>query len=522
MVAYFVRFIKSKYFPLICIVVLFISLECYFSLLHTFPSIRKETDGIGYMERATAALFQVDPFHGPGYSWAIRLIHFISGLSLFSSAKLVSIISGTIFIILVYAVFSTTDTHRMAWKVSLLTAISPVILQHSVMVMSDMLAAALMWGVIWLLIKNDPPQFKQFLLAGILAGFAYITRYMFIFMIVVPVIYIFIKGWNKKILLDISAFYLGFLFVASPWLVFLWHTKGNPFWNMNYLNIAFKMYHGGKGWNTFPSVERFPSMMAVISSSPILFFKVWAETLIKLPLTTFKLIPVVGLFLGGIGFCVWVFHITVRKIVFLIAFIGYGLLVALVWLEPRFLIAFVPIVALGIIQSIELIPCRMSFKFSDKLFILPIQVLVFYIIICIVAFHSVSNVYTWIKAKQADEYVDCVSWLRSRHGDNTFRVMAAKPHIAFFAGMEYLRFREYDLQTKNMIQLREILKTVHPDYFVYDERYSSVEFPQFSSLLNTNKIPSFLEVIHKFDMPKQLVLFKYTGADAEKRENELL
>jgi len=509
MPVWLVRFVQSKYIYIICIITLFVLAECYFASLHTFPAIRKETDGIGYMIRATEALFRLDPYHGPGYSWAIRLVHGITRISLFTSAKLVSMLAGAMLLISVYTTLSFTDNRRTAGMATLLTSVSPVLLQYSTMAMSDMLASAFMWGVILLLVKSETPQFKQFLLAGILAGLAYLTRYMFVFMIFVPGVFILINGWSRKLLLNMAGFYIGFFFIISPWLIFVFHEKGDPFWNLNYLNIAFKMYREGEGWNAFPSVEQYPSIIAVIKSSPSAFFKTWFKTIALLPIAVFRQIPVFGIFVGGIGFLVWIFQISARKSILLVTFIGYGLLVSLVWLEPRFLIVFLPLAALGIVRAIELIPCQIQLSFANNPQRIPLRLPVFILTISIVAIISERQVSGWMREQQANEYATCAGWIKTNCASGS--IMEAKPHIAFFAGMKNIRFRQWNLQTKDLSQLEEVLATIRPNYFVYDERYSLDEFPQFEILLDTNNVPSFLSVLHVVEFPKRLILFEYTG-----------
>ena len=67
-------------FVLILVAVLAL-VEGYLFYFHHYPLVIGETDGIGYMVRSSA-FFQLDPYHGPGYSWAIRVLR-LAGLDPF-------------------------------------------------------------------------------------------------------------------------------------------------------------------------------------------------------------------------------------------------------------------------------------------------------------------------------------------------------------------------------------------------------------------------------------------------------
>ena len=74
-------------------------------------------------------------------------------------------------------------------------------------------------------------------------------------------------------------------------------------------------------------------------------------------------------------------------------------------------------------------------------------------------------------------------------------------------------FRDCMLQYVGEADLPQVIKVVKPDYFVYDERYAAIIFPQFRKLLNpaTNPYPGILEPVLTIDSPKKIVVYKYLG-----------
>lgn len=91
----------------------------------------------------------------------------------------------------------------------------------------------------------------------------------------------------------------------------------------------------------------------------------------------------------------------------------------------------------------------------------------------------------------------------------------SKPHIAFFSQIQNIDFRDRMLQYMKEADLPSVLKTAKPDYFVYDERYAFIVFPQFGRLLypEINPYPYILEPVLILYSPKKIVIYKYAGKE---------
>lgn len=509
-----------KHGPLALLILSFALAQLYLASVHDFPTTRFETDGISYMKRASGPLFTADPYHGPGYPLAIRLVRGATRLSPFVAAQLVSILAGILLISAAYRVFSLSDGHRTAYRAAVFTAFTPCVVKYSGMILSDALGAALMWTTIWILTRAQRPAARHLFAAGLVAGLAYLTRYVFLFLVVVPPLLLLLtRRWTRSALFALLGFYAGFFLATIPWGAFLWHVKGNPFWNHNHLNIAFKMYRDGRGWNFFPSVDQFPTAASVVMSDPLLFIKGWFRTLLDIPLATMDLIPIAGVTLGTLGVLLWFTKFNVRKLTIVLALAGYCLLVALAWIAPRFLVPMAPFVALCISRAIEVVPERASMNLPRSHFVsrwtVPFRFLTTVVVLLGIVSAS-RSLPSWFLEHQADEYVKAANWLKANHADRNTTVLAAKPHIPFFSGATGVEYRRHDLQSAESSDLGAALALIRPDYFIYDERYASVEFPQFRHLLEAGNQVDYLRPVLTIDSPMRLVVFEYVARDHRK------
>jgi hypothetical protein len=521
----------------------FIVIESFLFSHHSFPLTREETDGIYYMRRAAAgligdsnrnsvhqwdgiyylwmeagAVFQAHPFHGPGYPLAIWLLYRL-GLDLFSSAKAVSLVFGVIFIMASWLILSSFSPPKEALLATIIIIFNSFTLTTGVTIMSDMMAAALFLLALALLLGPKEVTKWRFILAGIFGGLAYLTRYVFIITLVVPLIFWLFRPLDRngrlKALPQLFAFLFGFLLITLPWFVVVYQTKGSPFWNQNYLNVAFKMLQSGQTitWNVFPSSAEYSGWFDVITSHPSLFFKSWLKTIFELPWQLVNLIPRLGV-IGGLGFFFWLASFNQRKAVFLAVTILYGLFISLGWLEDRFLLLFIPLVASCIASGLFAIPNSITLSDFPKplgslTHAIPLRVVTISLAIILLVILSVRET-PWYFYDQADEYKRTADWLEPLVSEDT-SIMASKPHIAFFSQSDNLDFRAYHLQEAKIEDLPQILAEAKPTYFIYDERYGAVEFPQFRILLdpNSNPYPQLLSPVFEVDSPRKLIVYKY-------------
>jgi hypothetical protein len=250
----------------------------------------------------------------------------------------------------------------------------------------------------------------------------------------------------------------------------------------------------------------------VISSNPRLFLTGWLETLRQFPGELEKMMP--SAILGSIGLFIWLARPDWRKLVLLTISLGLTVITCLVWLEARFLLPFLPLLAILITQTIFTIPAgdgKGAFPhwFDRFIRIFPWRQVASVILIglSILPLKDLAKQFE----DQAQEYQAAIAWINKNKQDTT-SIFAAKPHIAYFSNSKYYYFRDYDLEDKQLEDLPAILAEVNPTYMIFDQRYAGGQFPQYQVLLDPaqNPYPDILKPVHIIETPFKLVIYAYT------------
>ncbi len=119
--------------PLVVIIIaLFVAATVALSFVLTGLMLNVDgQDGPGYLARANGAWLQSDDFHGPAYSWAIRVVASF-GLEQCRAARLATIGFGALFLIASWRILSSLDRPREAALAVLLLATHPVVIEMGV------------------------------------------------------------------------------------------------------------------------------------------------------------------------------------------------------------------------------------------------------------------------------------------------------------------------------------------------------------------------------------------------------
>jgi hypothetical protein len=503
--------------PILLILIAFLLCESYLFYYHSMPLTHGESDGVEYMQGAAGPLLKIDDFHGPGYPWAIRLVHW-TGLDLFASAKVVSIVFGALFLVATWLLLSSVADIPNAIVSTLLISFNAVFLFPGIVILSDMMAASLMLMGLAVIVVSKSASRRVFIFSGALCGLAYLTRYIYIMGLAAPVLWLLFSPRSPGRLQRVFLFYGGFILVSVPWLVFLNSEKGNPFWNLNYLNVAYAMYAperltAGGDASTFKT--QFHGLLDVIRSDPGLFVKNCLRNFLYLPWSSLKMFSLAGI-IGAAGWFFWFKDLSwKKKFLGLIMFL-YCLVLCMTWLEDRLLLLLLPLMASFISAGILALPGTIllpSFKlFSSVPLRVHLRHVVAVISVAALAISAAINVRPYFD-DEAPEYAMAAEWLSTQAKYGSLSVMAAKPHIAFLSNSQNRDFRACMLQYMSEADLPQIIRVVKPDYFIYDERYASIVFPQFRRLLNTetNPYPGILEPALTIYAPKKIVIYKYLG-----------
>jgi len=493
---------------------LFLIFEVALFPLHELPATRPETDGIGYMLRSVGPLFQIADFHGPGYSWAIRVAVFL-GLDLFSAAKLVSIVSALLFLVFAWLLMIPWNGPRAASIALFLLAPAPAVFLGGASILSDMLAAACFLACFAVLSAPSRVTATHFALSGAVAALAYLTRSIYATALVIPIVFLLLKTYSDDLnvnLRRLTAYAGAFAAITTPWLVFVYREKGSPFWSLNHLNLAFRMYRRGQGWNAFPVEEAFAGAWDVLRADPVRFLTMWMDEIIRAPSRVLHLIPPLAL-VAAIGCLIWFLRFNRAKLAYVLAVTPYLLAVSLVWHEDRYYLILAPLAASFIAEFITetsgaIAPLKIPAPlrpFSGRTVLHTAFIVVAVLLCAPQTFRRVRE----LLADQAPEYRAAARWIAT-HGVPSPSVLAAKPHVAFYCGARDIRFRDVRLQDVEVPELSGILKRSRPTYFVFDERYAAAEFPNLRSLLDQRQtpLPGILTPVFVTESPRKVVVYE--------------
>lgn len=398
----------------------------------------------------------------------------------------------------------------------LLLAVQPTVLGTGALVLSDMTAAALYLGGLACLLAPARPVGRHFAAAGVLMALAYLTRYIYLVGVVAPVALLLLggrpRGGPSRLLL-VGTFLAAFLLTVLPWSLFLWRAKGSPTWNQNYLNAAYRLL-GSREWDLggFPSSEEYSGWLNVFLAAPRGFLTRWLSSVAELGPRVLQQMPVVAL-LALIGFVPWVRRWSAAKGAFVIAQTCYALACALVWIEGRYLLPLLPLLAVLVASGLTLLPDgavgereRGPGRFPARF---PLRAVAVGLAAALLAGASVWYLRVKLVADLPHEYAQAAAWLADSAPRGS-SLLAAKPHIAFFAGLRHLGFRDQGLGEARIEDLPRLLARAGADFLVYDERYGAAEFPDLRPLLEpgANPLPDVVERAFRVDLPKALVIFR--------------
>ncbi|MCS7228487.1 MAG: glycosyltransferase family 39 protein [Candidatus Kryptonium sp.] len=221
-------------------------------------------------------IINVGEFRGPGYPTIVGLLSLIVG-DIFKSGLIVSAISSALVILITFKTLKSVFDEKIALAVSLTMIFNPTFLRYSYVCGTDMffnllVSSAVFFALIGVL-KN---KLIYLFLSGLFGGYAYLTRYNGISLLIGLPLMILISnpGSLKKGILKSILAVAGYLVFLLPWSIYSYIKRGEFFYNRNYLNIAYEMYAKGKiPWDNFwfEASKEYKSFLDVFLRDPGLF-----------------------------------------------------------------------------------------------------------------------------------------------------------------------------------------------------------------------------------------------------------
>lgn len=502
----FNKLLEFKYLSLLFAGIYFVVLLIISLLYHKVGDYGVETDFFwGYVPAAKSFIngnLQIDPFRGPLYPIILGLVNLVIS-NYFISGILIGIISASVVIFFSYEIIKRIFSSLAAFFVILILAANPIFVQYSYSAGTDMIFCALATATMYFFFKGKTLNYKNLIIAAILAGLSYLTRYNGVFLLGFVVVILFINYWNISWFdrIKSSAVFIAmFILTFTPWGIYCLNEKGSFFYNENYKNLAYELY--GKGiiaWDQFWFKEssNFTSLFDVISREPAIFISTIAGNVGEHFLLDMErlmgwyvgVFVVLGLLLLIISrpYKNWK---SIETGYFLSNIFFFGLLL-LVFYSERFSLFLIPFYTLLAIQTL----------FSEKYLLkkLPRQIgyLVAIALVAVTLAQSISFNSSRIDSGPR-ELLILKDWYDSNIPENERgrKLAARKPHAAYYLGMEFSLLP----MGENYNELLDKLRGNNVDYLYFSPIEAAMR-REFQSLLDPKLLHPGLKAVVYFNNP---------------------
>jgi 4-amino-4-deoxy-L-arabinose transferase-like glycosyltransferase len=215
--------------------------------LHRIGGFGVETDFYGAYAVQARNLLEGRPYtyphQPPGYPLLLAGASVLFG-DLFVAAKVLSAVAAAAFGWITYLLFKALFGSRIALASTML--LLPATFGASFLAASDLLGALFKLLPFWVLLRRSSLTPKAGLLAGVLAGIAYLVRYNAIVIGIGLSLSLLMIGLHREPLrnrmVQATLFACGAILITAPWLIVNWRTNGSPFASTGYLLVATHFY----------------------------------------------------------------------------------------------------------------------------------------------------------------------------------------------------------------------------------------------------------------------------------------
>jgi 4-amino-4-deoxy-L-arabinose transferase-like glycosyltransferase len=503
----FNKLFQFRYLGLVIAVLYFVILFILSLLYHKVGDYGVETDFFwGYVPNAKSLIngdFQIDPFRGPLYPMVLSLVNLIIS-NYFISGIVIGILSASILIFLTFELIKKIFSPTVSFFVTLLLASNPIFVQYTYSAGTDMMFNALAAATLLFFFKDKGINYRNIIIAAVLGGLSYLTRYNGVFLLGFVFIILFVNYWNNDWLQRIKSsfiFVAVFILTITPWGIYCLSEKGSFFYNENYKNIAFELYgKGNMSWDKFWFSESssFTSLFDVIGRDPFLFisttignigenFMMDMERLMGWYIGVFIILGLILLLISN-PFKNW----KSRETGYYLSNLFFFALLTLVFYSERFsifLISFYSVIAIQIFFSEK-------FTFNKRI---PLKVgyLIAISLIAITMAKSISFNSSRINSGPKELLV-LQDWYDTNipESERGNKIAARKAHVAYYLGMDFVLLPMAD----SYEDLIEKLRQKNVDYLFFSTIEAAMR-REFQSLLNPKSSHPGLKVVVYLNNP---------------------
>jgi len=484
---------------------------------HPTPLYTVETDLIGEYIPAAQSLrageLKADHYgsKGFGYPLALAATSFLTRSDYYLAARVLNVAGAVAGGLFAYLLFRAFFGGAGGLFVLLGLIANPHYYQAAVEAGTDTptfaLSIAATFLVLW--VKGARARFA----AGLIAGFAFVTRYNSVFL--VPAGLVVLVARRERVT-HMLAYAAGVTLTAGAWLVSNWVMSGNPLSSQNYLNVAYEIYGRSMNSELFWSgaSSRFHSLGDVIRHDPGQFVSRIAVNLAtRWVRDAHRLMPWwIGMF--AVPGMLWGWFRRPGWPGMALHFGLCYLLLATVFYLPRFSLYLIPFYLSGVVALGLTIPLgrRASWRPPWAAPSLQVPGALALRAAVLVALFSVSASISWNEENQllakAPHEVRVGGALLRKHARPGERVISRKPHVAYFAGLQYTPFPE----ATSFEELIKVAREIGVSYLFMSSMEASAR-PQFAVLFDPAvRLPGMEQVAYDDKDPRHaFVIYRFTG-----------
>lgn len=476
-----------------------------------FTSVAKNLfSGQGYLDLEGKVSVAV----GALYPILIGLFSFfIKNIEL--AGRFVSIIFGSILFVPIYLLTKKIYNKKVALIAALLIVIYPVLSYLSLIVYSDIIFYFFIsLGAYVGLLAIKKRKYFLYFLTGIIFGLSYLTRFEgggYLFFIYLFAIF-YPKFKFKKAFYILILFLIGFLIIASPYLIFLYNYTGHlsisaksDFSEVYMLEPYTEEYEQAHFLLNEDNTEiiqdrlRKPKEGTIkkILKNPLKSIRTYIENLYEENNQFVDIFPIIFIILASFGLFRSNFKYGLFKQLYLLIFILYPLLLYPVFfILARFLACTIPFLIIWVSKGIY----EFGISFNKKGF--KNMMLWFVIIICI--FGIILTIYhpQYGIEQEALEHKEAGIWLKENIGEDLI-IMSRKQWVSFYSNSKVV-FVPYS----NYEDMLDFACHENVDYIVIDERFVSKTRPRLRFLLDEKNTPKEIKSIYKDESIKKILIYE--------------
>lgn len=188
-------------------------------------------------------------FWPPLYPFLIGLISLL--LPGFQAAKIISIIAGTVTMIIAYCLaIELSGSKKVGFLAQVFLFLNPLFLKSTLQAENHMIDTMFFVMAIFFLLRitnMEDTNIRQILSLGIITGLAGLSRYTSYALVPIIVVSIILFLGKRRFSLC-ATFLIGFVAISLPWWIYNTATNGSPFHTWQYLNIGSHVFPDRFEW----------------------------------------------------------------------------------------------------------------------------------------------------------------------------------------------------------------------------------------------------------------------------------